>query len=135
MSLKFLTCIFLCLFSFAFSFAQKVKINDGIAYVDDKEYVKVSKCGSFNSFCSLYNLQGKEIIYMSILEVPGDRYTYYKLSFLGFNKFIELRDPVKKIIKILYENSAITESGELNKERIDILVEKYGNSVTGNIRH
>ena len=116
--------------------AQKVKIDDEIAYIDTAAYVKLKTCGAFDNFCSICNLQGKEIIYISKLKVPDDpRFIYFKISFLGLNKFIELREPIKKIIKILYENNAISESGELNKERIDILVEKYGNTVTGNIRH
>lgn len=55
------------------SFAQKVKIKDNIAYVDEKPYVKVSDCGIWKEECSVSNLDGKEIILSTALPTQEDR--------------------------------------------------------------
>lgn len=115
--------------------AQKVKIKDKVAYIDDKPYLKTSRCRNMDATCSLYNLQDKEMVFITYLTEPyGRGFLYEKVAFLGLNKYIEFRGGPKEIIKLLYANSAFLENGEFNLERINILVEKYGKFVTGNMK-
>ncbi len=131
-------CILLAIMLLAtplFVHAQQVKIKDKVAYVDDKPYLKTSRCRNMDATCSLYNLQDKEMVFITYLTEPyGRGFLYEKVAFLGLNKYIEFKGGPKAIIKMLYTNNAFLENGEFNLEKIDILVEKYGKYVTGNTR-
>jgi hypothetical protein len=113
-----------------FSFAQKVKIKDNIAYVDDKPYVKVSDCGIFKEECSISNLEGKEIIFIDSLTDPRRPGTYFRAVFIGLNTSIEIKQTMKTFVETLYKNHAVDGEGKLNPEDVKILSEKYGNRIS-----
>ena len=117
-------------FGLQFSVAQKVKIKDNIAYVDDKPYVKVSDCGMFKEECSISNLDGKEIIFIDNLTDPRRPGTYFRVVFIGLNTTIEIKQLMKPFVETLYKNNAVGTDGELIAENVKILSEKYGNRIS-----
>lgn len=117
-------------FCIQFSQAQKVKIKDNIAYVDDKPYLKVSDCGMFKEDCSISNLEGKEIIFINHLTDPRKPGTYFRAVFIGLNTTIEIKQTMKPFVETLFKNNVVGEDGKLNPENVKILLEKYGNRIS-----
>lgn len=117
-------------FSVQFSVAQKVKIKDNIAYVDDKPYVKVSDCGMFKEECSISNLEGKEIIFIDNLTDPRRPGSYFRAVFIGLNTTIEIKQLMKPFVETLYKNNVVGADGKLIPENVKILSEKYGNRIS-----
>jgi hypothetical protein len=113
-----------------FSLAQKVKIKDNIAYVDDKPYLKVSDCGMFKEECSISNLDGKEIIFIDNLTDPRRPGSYFRVVFIGLNTTIEIKQLMKAFVETLYKNNAVGPDGKLIPENVKILLEKYGNNIS-----
>jgi hypothetical protein len=113
-----------------FSFAQKVKIKDNIAYVDDKPYVKVSDCGIFKEECSISNLDGKEIIFIDSLTDPRRPGSYFRVVFIGLNTTIEIKQLMKPFVETLYKNNVVGADGKLNPESVKTMLEKYGNNIS-----
>jgi len=113
-----------------FTLAQKIKVKDNIAYVDEKPYVKVSDCGMFKEECSISNLEGKEIIFVNNLKDPRRPGTYFRVVFIGLNTTIEIKQTMKPLLETLYTNNAIGEDGTLIPENVKILFEKYGNRIS-----
>lgn len=118
------------IFSIQFSVAQKVKIKDNIAYVDDKPYVKVSDCGMFKEECSISNLEGKEIIFIDNLTDPRKPGSYFRVVFIGLNTTIEIKQLMKPFVETLYKNNVVGADGKLIPESVKILSEKYGNRIS-----
>lgn len=112
------------------SVAQKIKIKDNIAYVDDKPYVKVSDCGMFKEECSISNLDGKEIIFIDNLTDPRRPGTYFRVVFIGLNTTIEIKQLMKPFLETLYKNKVVSEEGKLVPESVKIMSEKYGNRIS-----
>lgn len=128
--IKSLLSLSLVLISFNCALAQDVKIKDNIAYVDGKEYLKVSDCGMFKEECSISNLAGKEIIFINSLTDPRKPGTYFQVVFIGLNTTIEVKKTMKPLVEILYKNNAVGEDGKLIPENVKILFEKYGNKIS-----
>ena len=113
-----------------FSSAQKIKIKDNIAYVDEKPYLKVSDCGMFKEECSISNLDGKEIIFIDNLTDPRRPGTYFRVVFIGLNTTIEIKQLMKPFVETLYKNKVVGEDGKLIPENVKIMYEKYGNRIS-----
>ncbi|MGC4041623.1 MAG: hypothetical protein QM710_12775 [Flavobacterium sp.] len=113
-----------------FATAQKIKIKDKIAYVDDKPYVKVSDCGNYDEDCSISNLEGMEIISIDNEQNPKAPGTYYKVMFKGLNTTMEMTSGMKFLIGILYKNNIVTGDGKLNAENVKALAKKFGNNIS-----
>lgn len=111
-------------------FSQEVKIKNGIASVDGKEYVRVSDCGIFATECSIRNMEGEELIFINNLEDPKNPGSYFQVVFIGADTKIEIKKTIKPFIKLLFENKTVNEQGKLNPERVKILFEKYGNQIS-----
>jgi hypothetical protein len=118
------------LLSAQFTSAQKVKIKDNIAYVDDKPYVKVSDCGMFKEECSISNLDGKEIIFIDNLTDPRRPGSYFRVVFIGLNTTIEIKQLMKPFVETLYKNNVIGADGKLVPESVKTMLEKYGNNIS-----
>ncbi len=136
MKTKILITVF-TLFSFIqLSFSQKIKIKNNIATVDGIEYLKIL---DDNDDEVITNLSGKELIFIktfSDTRPSAPEYTTYcKLIFIGQNKTIELKENNKKIVEILYKNKVIDENGNLVSDAVSLLVEKYGNDISPEIRN
>lgn len=117
-------------FCFQFTFAQKVKIKDNIAYIDDKPYVKVSDCGMFKEECSISNLDGKEIIFIDNLTDPRRPGSYFRVVFIGLNTTIEIKQLMKPFVETLYKNNVVGPDGKLIPENVKTMFEKYGNRIS-----
>ncbi|WP_396157044.1 hypothetical protein [Flavobacterium sp.] len=113
-----------------FTFAQKIKIKDNIAYVDEKPFLKVSDCGIFKEECSISNLDGKEIIFLDNLTDPRRPGTYFRAVFIGLNTTIEIKQSLKTLLEILYKNKVVGDDGTLIRDNVKILFEKYGNRIS-----
>lgn len=122
--------VVLLLFNFQFASAQKVKIKEKIAYVDEKPYVKVSDCGNYDEECSIMNLDGKEIISIDNQQNPKAPGTYYKVMFKGLNTTMEVSYGFKFLIGILYKNNIVTTDGKLDPENVKALAAKFGNNIS-----
>jgi hypothetical protein len=128
--IKPIVIILVFLFSIPFTNAQKVKIKDNIAYVDEKPYLKVSDCGMFKEECSISNLQGKEIIFITSQTDPRRPGTYFRAVFIGLNTTIEIKQTMKPFVETLFKNNVVSEDGTLIPENVKILFEKYGNRIS-----
>ena len=129
-TIKTLLLLAVLTLSTSYSFAQKVKIKDNIAYVDDKPYVKVSDCGIFKEECSISNLDGKEIIFIDNLTDPRRPGSYFRVVFIGLNTTIEIKQLMKPFVETLYKNNVIGADGKLVPENVKTLLEKYGNRIS-----
>lgn len=129
-NIKYILALLIAVVGIQFSFAQKVKIKDNIAYVNDIPYVKVSDCGMFKEDCSISNLEGKEIIFIDSLTDPRRPGTYFRVAFLGLNMSIEIKQTMKTFVETLYKDRVIDAEGKLVAERVKILVEKYGSRIS-----
>ncbi|WP_264520699.1 hypothetical protein [Flavobacterium sp. N1994] len=117
--------ILLFALSMQFATAQKVKIKDNIAYVDDTPYLKVSDCGMYKEDCSISNLEGKVIITIDKLPNQAKPGTYLQIAFKGLNTSIELNTTMSRIVKLLYKNNAIDKEGNLIPENVKLIATKY----------
>lgn len=109
------------------SVAQKIDIKDNIVTVDGTPLLKTSNCGMYTEDCFIRNNEGKEII--SIDRLPNQRKpgTYLKVTFNGMNATMEVDKTMKQLVDILIKNKAVDASGNLVKESVLALKEKYGN--------
>lgn len=112
-------------------YAQKIKLKKGDVLVDKELWLKYDGCGGWDQVCSIYNLQGEEIIFMKRLEIPYSDDEYWKIKFLGTQKTIELeygfQNINRSLLKKFYLAGVVNEDGTLNIEKVDRMVEKYGN--------
>lgn len=129
-AIKTLLLFAIITFNAQFASAQKVKIKDKIAYVDEKPYVKVSDCGNYDEECSISNLDGKELISIDNQQNPKAAGTYYKVMFKGLNTTMEVSYGFKYLIGLLYSNKVITPEGTLDPENVKIIVKKFGNNIS-----
>ena len=113
-----------------YTIAQKVRIKDKIAYVDDKPYVKVSDCSVFREECSISNLEGKQIIFMDNLADPKRPGTYFRAVFIGLNSTVEIKQTMRPFVATLYKNNIVGPDGKLIPENVKILLEKYGSHLS-----
>lgn len=123
--------------------SQNVKLKKGNVLVDDVEWLKYEGCTGLKwNLCSLLNKNGEEIVFMkfikrgnassgTVFNSQGDP-NYFEVSFLGTGAKVEIRDTPEKITAILYKSKCINEDGSFNKDAVDRLVEKYGNSYSNN---
>ncbi len=129
---KIITILFLS-FSF-FGFSQKIKLKKGDVLVDDVVWLKYDGCGGWDQMCSIINLKGDEIIYMNALKQENSSNPdakYWKVKFLGTQQTIELEANLSNIngslLKKFFDAKVVDEDGTLNEERVQRMVEKYGN--------
>lgn len=129
---KIILILFLS-FSF-FGFSQKIKLKKGDVLVDDVVWLKYDGCGGWNQMCSIINLKGDEIIYMNALKQENSNNPdarYWKVKFLGTQETIELEANLSNIngnlLKKFFDAKVVNEDGTLNEERVQRMVEKYGN--------
>jgi hypothetical protein len=118
-----------------FGFSQKIKLKKGNVLVDDIVWLKYDGCGGWDTMCSIINLSGDEIIYMNALKQENSSNPdakYWKVKFLGTQQTIELEANLSNIngglLKKFYESKVINEDGTLNDDKVERMVEKYGNS-------
>lgn len=105
--------------------AQKLTVKKNVAYIDGKEYLKVSDCGQYAEECSISNLQGKEIISINQLREPNRPGTYYEVVFNGENTSIEMRSTLRYLVKLLYKKNIVDANGLLISENVKKLKEEY----------
>jgi len=116
--MKKYTLLITVLFFSTFSFGQKVKIKKGTATVDGQAYLQLENCGALDEgLCSILNLNGEEIISMSLHD---DTSRPTRTGFLQYSRIAFLG------------NNIINEDGILNDEAVNRLVEKYGNEYSKN---
>lgn len=117
--------IVLLIFSCQLASAQKLTIKKNIAYIDGKEYLKISDCGQFAEECSISNLVGKEIISINQLPEPAKPGTYFEVVFNGLNTSIEMRINMRYLVKLLYKKNIVAPDGSLIPENVKKLKEDY----------
>ncbi len=132
--------LILSLFSFVYSFSQKVKFRNGDVLIDDVFWMKYLDCGFASKNCSLVDHNGDEIVYIQKISNNSTDVSYYgitqtydsynEVKFLGTKMYFEIKGSVQDIIRALYVSKVINENGELDKERASRLVEKYGTSIS-----
>jgi len=120
------------------AFGQKIKIKKDVVYVDDKEWLKVEDDG-LN--CSVFDKKMNEIIFMKFIHQNTNdnmlfngsgKPNYYLVKFIGTDKSIEIRELPKDILKIIYKTNVINSDLTLDQDKLNILVEKYGNDFSKN---
>ncbi|RZJ31317.1 MAG: hypothetical protein EOO48_02450 [Flavobacterium sp.] len=126
------------------AFAQKVKMKKGDILVDDVAWLKYDGCGTFESICSILNLQGEEIIFIKTYNLEGEapispsnpkgNLYYHEVKFLGMNLSVEFEDRTqKKILELIYKGKLVDEKGQLDEEQVQRFVEKYGMPVSARL--
>ena len=129
--------ILILLFCSFYGFSQDIKLKKGIVTVDNVNWLKYDGCGGWDQVCTVYNLNGEEIIYMKLLSKPDTAdQKYWKVNFLGVNKSVDLDFSEGfglingKLLKKFYDAKVVNEDGTLNEERVQRMVEKYGTPFT-----
>ena len=129
--------ILILLFCSFYGFSQDIKLKKGIVTVDNVNWLKYDGCGGWDQVCTVYNLNGEEIIYMKLLSKPDTvDQKYWKVNFLGVNKSVDLDFSEGfglingKLLKKFYDAKVVNEDGTLNEERVQRMVEKYGTPFT-----
>jgi hypothetical protein len=129
--------ILILLFCSFYGFSQDIKLKKGIVTVDNVNWLKYDGCGGWDQVCTVYNLNGEEIIYMKLLSKPDTvDQKYWKVNFLGINKSVDLDFSEGfglingKLLKKFYDAKVVNEDGTLNEERVQRMVEKYGTPFT-----
>ena len=116
-----------------FAFGQKVKIKKDIVYVDGKEWLLAEE-DNFNY--SIFDKNKNEIIFVKYMKQNiGDNMlfnrsgkpNYYLVRFIGTDKSIEIREFPEDILKIIYKSNVVNSDFTLNQDKLNTLVEKYGN--------
>lgn len=133
------------LFSFLiislFAFGQKVKFKKGDVLVDDKQWMKYEEDGLSYS---IIDHKGNEVVFLKYVQQnPSNRMVfaesgkpnYYSVKFIGKGKTIEIRDFAEKIIAQLYKGQLFNSDFTINDEKMDVLVEKYGNDFSKNVEN
>lgn len=109
-------------------FSQAVRLKKGDVTVDDKLWLKYDGCGGWDTVCSVMNLQGEEIIYMTQQQVKYSEDKYWKVKFLGLNQTLEVPYTINGgLLKKFYAANVVNDDGTLNPDKVDRMVEKYGN--------
>lgn len=109
-------------------YGQNIRLKKGMVTVDDKEWLKYDGCGGWDRVCSLMNLQGEELIYMTLEQVRHSEDKYWKVKFLGLNQTLEIPIAINSsLLKKFYTAAVIDDSGALNPDKVNRMVEKYGN--------
>jgi hypothetical protein len=115
-------------------FSQKIKLKKGEVLVDEVAWLKYEGCGMMSSSCSAINLKGDEIIYFKLIDNPFDETMYYEVKFLGMNVMVEFEHTTAKtIFEHLYKGKVVGEDGELDQEKVERFVEKYGTPVSNKL--
>lgn len=120
------------------AFGQKVKIKKDVVYVDGKEWL-LTENDTFDY--SLFDRNKNEIIFFkymrqnignTMLFNTSGKPNYYLVKFIGTDKSIEIREFPEDILKIIYKSNVINSDFTINKDKLNILVEKYGNDFSKN---
>ncbi|GAA5101405.1 hypothetical protein GCM10023210_41120 [Chryseobacterium ginsengisoli] len=115
------------------TFGQKVKIKKDIVYVDGQEWLLAEE-DTFDY--SIFDKNKNEIIFFKYMKQNiGDNMlfnrsgkpNYYLVKFIGTDKSIEIRQFPEDILKIIYKSNVINSDFTLNQDKLNVLVEKYGN--------
>ena len=113
------------------SFSQKIKLKKGEVLVDDVAWLKYDGCGMLSANCSAMNLKGDEIIFIKMLDNPFDDTMYCEVKFLGMNAMVEFEHTtIKTIFEYLYKGKVVAEDGELDQDKVERFIEKYGTPVS-----
>ena len=130
-NIKTLLILATLILSVPMGYAQKIKIKDKMAYVDDKPYLKVSDCGAYEEDCSISNLEGKEIISIDKLkDISRGSGTFFRVTFKGLNTTIEIRNTMWGLVELLFKNNVVKPDGQLDPENVKILSKRYGNNIS-----
>lgn len=111
--------------------AQKVKLKKGAVLVDDVAWLKYDGCGMFDANCSALNLKGDEIIFIKMIDNPFDDTMYCEVKFLGLNLMAEFEHTtIRSIFEYLYKGKVVDANGEIDQEKAERFVEKYGRPIS-----
>ncbi|HEU0136696.1 MAG TPA: hypothetical protein VFQ50_05350 [Flavobacterium sp.] len=137
--MKLLTTLFsFILFLTAFAgYSQDFKCKKGNVLVDDVVWLKYDGCGGWDQMCSIMNLQGEEIIYLKKFPIENKKDAYYwTVKFLGTQQTLELDYGFGTIngalMKKFYTAHVVNDDGTLNVDKVERMVEKYGNPYSVN---
>jgi len=126
---------------FGMSNAQKIKINDNVATVDGKPFVKWGKVNSMESTIASLNSEEEEIA-ARWMNYPDPAHVS-EANPKGLVRWIELYFPTldlrcevsnstrKELIKLFIRHNIFVE-GELNAENVAKMVKRYGMSFSEN---
>lgn len=138
---KVLVVLLLCTAFLGYS--QKVRVKKGYVTVDGTNWIKCVEPASYTF--SLLDNNEEEIVFIKLVKIPNaepiTRYnrtgdvSYFVVKFLGLNKEYELETNYKDVLKNLYLSKAINKDLTLNEEKVDRLVEKYGNEISKKYRY
>lgn len=122
-------------------FAQKVKIKDGIASVDEQPTLKWEKGAAGEINISGINSTTQEIFatYLSYNDPgkitnsnPEGKVRYIELNFLTLGKKCEIDNRLQSaLVKFLLENKVYVDS-VFNAENAELVITKYGTRYTEN---
>lgn len=139
--MKFYLSIFTLLLCVSFAgYAQKVKFDEGLVFVDEMDWAKWSgnKLSNDRSISSLTT--DEELIFLrwddfydpsevSAANKDGKN-RYVEINFLTLGKKCEVPvDMPKGIVKLLYENKVLVDS-KIQPENVERMIAKYGMKYT-----
>ena len=131
---------------FAILFSQDINFKDKQVLLDGKPILKYEKVDALQySFYSLEN--DDEVLMYKFMDNGTPRFKdddYYVLNFLTEKKKVESMDfgkiysglelspkkNMQKLIKWLVKEKVFTTEGKINKEKLDLFVEKYNEKIS-----
>ncbi|OCK52471.1 hypothetical protein BA768_11460 [Chryseobacterium sp. CBo1] len=126
-----------------FAFGQKVKIKKNIVFVDNKEWLFAEKDNV--SDYSIYDNNKNEIIFIKyiiqdltsnmIFNNDSNNPNYFRVKFIGTDKTIEIRQLPEDILKVIYKANIFNSDFSFNLDKLNILVDKYGNDFSKRIKN
>ncbi|MCS3528793.1 hypothetical protein [Chryseobacterium sp. JUb7] len=116
------------------AFGQDIKMKKGLISIDGKEWAKYDGCGLFDAECNIqYKDSEVAVILHKINDIASrDKYnkdgevTWCEVKFLGTNLSYEVIETNKSTVKTLYKAGVFNEDGSFNMDKVNKLVEKYG---------
>ena len=136
MKREILLMLFCSFFLIQTAQAQKVKLKDGIVYLDGEEFMAYES-RDFGREFYVYELDDKEneVILVQLKDAAVNSRSYeafVKIYFIRENKSLDItkRGTRKSFIKWFIENKVLTKDGRLNPEKIDLFIVKYDDDLT-----
>lgn len=130
----------------SFAFGQKLKVKKDIAYIDGKEFVKVSEDKVSEENYIISALEGKSLFYLKMNSYNDPKYIDYKYNPTGKRSYFEVMSPdldtiyfetefssclmgcglADDFVKMIYNAEVLNSDGTINNDKLVFLSKKIG---------
>ncbi len=111
------------------SIAQKVDNKKGVTYIDEKPYLKI-KGGSLavaNQPAQILNYSNDKLLFVITVHLLSSDTWYNEVTFADFDFSFKTKYLYRPLVKSLYENKVLNETGEITQESVEKWYRLFGN--------